>query len=101
MPNVLVREEDGTSDLLREEGSGSLLLEGQRITQLRPQMVTGRAYGSFAGKPAAGASTHPVGWITQLHPQMVTGRRYGSFAGKAAVADTGGYYWRYTRKRRR
>lgn len=59
-------------------------MAGIRITQLRPQHATGRRYGSFAGKPAASAGTHPVGRLTQLHPQMATGRRYGSFAGRAA-----------------
>jgi hypothetical protein len=64
-------------------------MAGVRITQLRPQRATGGRYGSFAGKPAAASSPHPVGRITQLHPQMATGRRYGSFAGRPAATGAG------------
>lgn len=49
-------------------------------TQLRPQHVTGRRYGSFAGR-AVGVRT--IDTITQLRPQHATGRRYGSFAGRS------------------
>jgi hypothetical protein len=75
-------------------------MAGVKITQLRSQMATGRRYGSFVGKPASGASTHPVGKLTQLHSQMATGKRYSSFAGKpASTATTFNGAW-YRRRRR-
>src|SRR3972149_6802093 len=58
-------------------------MAGVSITQLDPHGVSGRRYGSFAGKPAGGGGD-PVGKITQLCPHALSGRRYGSFAGKAA-----------------
>src|SRR3972149_3436084 len=47
------------------------------FTQLVPNALPGRRYGSFAGRP-----THPVGIITQLMPGAFPGARYSSFAGK-------------------
>lgn len=62
-------------------------------TQLHSGSLSGRRYGSFAGKPAGGGggggTGHPVKKITQLHSGCFSGRRYGSFANKAPAA-TGG-----------
>jgi len=66
--------------------SGSALWATVPVTQLRPQMTTGRRYGLFSGRVAVTAA-HPVVRITQLRPQMATGRRYGSFADRP---DAGG-----------
>lgn len=56
------------------------------ITQQRPPgVLSGRRYGSFAGKTADTGSTHPVGILTQQRPPgILSGRRYGSFAGRGA-----------------
>lgn len=56
-------------------------------TQHRPHSaLSGRRYGSFAGKPAGPTSPHPVGRIIQHRPvAALAGRQYGSFAGKAGA----------------
>src|SRR3990170_4101410 len=50
------------------------------FTQLVPNALPGRRYGSFSGKTPS--SLHPVGIITQLMPGALPGARYSSFAGK-------------------
>jgi len=41
-------------------------MAGVKITQLRSQMATGRRYGSFVGKPAAGPAADDVVPLWQL-----------------------------------
>lgn len=41
-------------------------MAGTKITQLRPQMATGRRYGSFAGKPASVALSWARGGIVPI-----------------------------------
>lgn len=56
------------------------------FTQLIPSGVSGRRYGSFAGKTF---DSHPVVKITQLMGGAVPTRRYGSFHGKNASGGGG------------
>lgn len=44
----------------------------------------GRRTGSFAGKTASGAGSHPVGILTRVVTGLYGGRRVGSFAGKTS-----------------
>ena len=95
-----VKEEDGTSQYLLEDSSGSLLLETStltthpvsRITQLGGHGVPSQVYSSFAGKPAASSGPHNVVRLTQLGAWAVSLPRYaiGAFAGKPAGAAGGG-----------